>query len=45
MLRVLKYRYTFTDSETRNKTGDWWHREYEGPFDPLPGVARVNDGP
>ncbi len=45
LLRVSKYRYKFTDSETRNKTGDWWHREYEGPFDPLPGVARVNDGP
>jgi len=40
MLRVEQYRYRFSDSETRRDTGDWWTREYVGPFEPLPGVAR-----
>jgi hypothetical protein len=44
MLRVEQYRYTFTDSETLRETGDWWHVEYEGPFEPLPGVERGHDG-
>jgi lipase maturation factor 1 len=44
MLRVEQYRYTFTSRETRNQTGNWWHREYEGAFEPLPGVARDDDG-
>jgi hypothetical protein len=44
MLRVEQYRYTFTDRETRDKTGDWWRREYAGPFEPLPGVARDGGG-
>ena len=37
-LRVSVYRYRFTDSPTREATGQWWTREYLGPFFPLPGL-------
>jgi hypothetical protein len=36
MLRVEVYRYRFTTPEDRGRTGDWWQREYLGPFHPLP---------
>ena len=39
MLRVDVYRYRFTTAEERARTGDWWQREYLGPFRPLPFVA------
>jgi hypothetical protein len=35
-LRVDLYRYHFTDWLTRQETGQWWTREYLGPFPPLP---------
>jgi hypothetical protein len=41
-IRVKLYRYRFTDSETRSRTGDWWQLEYLGPFYPLPG--RLKEG-
>ena len=31
-LRVLVYKYNFTKQEERNKTGNWWKREYLGVF-------------
>jgi hypothetical protein len=31
-LRVLVYRYHFTNWEERQKTGNWWKREYLGEF-------------
>jgi hypothetical protein len=31
-LRVLVYRYAFTDSETRQMRGAWWHITYLGEF-------------
>ncbi len=31
-LRVLVYRYHFTNWEERKKTGNWWKREYLGEF-------------
>jgi hypothetical protein len=40
MLRVDVYRYRFTTAEERARTGDWWQREYLGPFRPLPFVER-----
>jgi hypothetical protein len=39
-IRVYAYRYRFTDWEERQRTGQWWHREYLGLFDPMPGVER-----
>ncbi|MFM1891104.1 MAG: hypothetical protein RLZ44_181, partial [Pseudomonadota bacterium] len=35
-LRISWYRYRFTDPATRERTGNWWQREYLGPFFPLP---------
>jgi hypothetical protein len=46
MLRVDAYRARFTTPEERRTTGDWWRREYVGPFYPLPlltNSARVVD--
>ncbi|WP_455234864.1 lipase maturation factor family protein [Thiogranum longum] len=37
-LRVSVYRYRFTSPDTRAVTGEWWQREYLGPFFPLPGM-------
>lgn len=34
-LRVVFYRYTFTDWPTRRATGAWWHRELLGHSDTL----------
>ncbi len=35
-LRASLWRYRFTDARTRAETGDWWTREYLGPFPALP---------
>lgn len=35
-IKVDLYQYHFTDMTTREKTGQWWTREYKGPFPPLP---------
>ncbi len=40
-LRVDLYRYRFTDVQTRSATGQWWQREYLGPFYPLPWRQRA----
>jgi len=40
MLRVDLYRYRFTTLQERAATGEWWRREYLGPFYPLPLVMR-----
>jgi len=34
-LRVNVYRYYFSSPDTRTATGQWWQREYLGPFPPL----------
>jgi hypothetical protein len=39
-LRVTAWRYQFTTPEERAATGNWWRREYMGPFSPLPWLAR-----
>lgn len=39
-LRVSVYRYRFTTPKERTASGAWWHREYLGPFFPLPGRDR-----
>lgn len=31
-VRVLRYRYQFTDREERTQTGRWWHRERVGTY-------------
>jgi hypothetical protein len=31
-IRATVYNYTFTDWQTLRKTGDWWKREYVGPY-------------
>jgi Uncharacterized protein conserved in bacteria len=36
-IRALTYDYTFTDFETRRRTGAWWKRELIGPY--LPAVS------
>jgi hypothetical protein len=33
-LRVLRYRYHFTDLKTKQKTGAWWRKEYLGHYGP-----------
>lgn len=35
-LRVLSYRYEFTDGETRRQTGAWWRTTYLGEFPQVP---------
>ena len=40
-LRVDAWRYHFTDWQTRKRTGQWWTREYLGPFRPLPSKVRL----
>lgn len=35
-IRVLVYRYHFTNIEERRKTGNWWKREYLGQFPYVP---------
>ena len=39
-IRVLAWEYHFTDTAERAATGNWWRREYLGPFRPLPWVFR-----
>ena len=39
-LRVDVYRYRFTSAEERARTGNWWKRDYLGPFYPLPFLSR-----
>lgn len=39
-LRVEVYDYRFTGPAERQETGQWWTREYLGPFPPLPWVER-----
>lgn len=39
LLRLDVYRYRFTTPEDRSETGNWWHRDYLGPFWPLPSVS------
>ncbi len=41
-IRVDAYRYTFTTPEEREQTGNWWNRQAQGPFLPLPGVMRTD---
>ncbi len=33
-VRVLRYRYRFTTREQRQRTGQWWDREYDGIWYP-----------
>lgn len=40
MLRIEVYRYRFATPAERAGTGDWWRREYLGPFYPLPYLER-----
>ena len=44
-IRVLAYRYTFTDPEQRAQSGNWWQREALGPFTPLPWVEHSSAAP
>jgi hypothetical protein len=37
-VRALVYEYTFTDSETRRRTGQWWQRELKGTYLPPVGL-------
>jgi predicted DCC family thiol-disulfide oxidoreductase YuxK len=37
-IRALVYEYTFTDAETRRKTGAWWRREPLGTYLPAVGL-------
>ena len=39
-LRMDVYRYRFTTAEERARTGDWWKRDYLGPFYPLPFLSQ-----
>lgn len=35
MVRALRYRYTFTNWRTWQKTGHWWHRTPMGSYSPV----------
>lgn len=39
-IRVMAYRYRFSDAQQRARRGDWWQREPLGPFMPLPWLER-----
>ena len=39
-VRSLLYVYRFTDGPTRRATGQWWRREFVGPFAPPVTLAR-----
>jgi len=39
-IRVIAWRYHFTSAQERAATGNWWRREYLGPFRPLPWVSQ-----
>ena len=41
-IRVDAYKYTFTTPEQRARTGNWWNKQAQGPFLPLPGVMRTD---
>jgi Lipase maturation factor len=41
-VRVVRWRYWFTDRATRRATGDWWQRDRLGVF--APEVERTADG-
>lgn len=45
LVRVDVYRYRFTTQNERARTGDWWQREYLGPFYPLPLLERSPGAP
>ncbi len=40
-LRAQLYEYHFTDVATRRATGQWWTREYLGPY--LPSISLPED--
>jgi hypothetical protein len=42
-VRVMVYRYRYTDGDARRATGAWWTREPLGPFYPLPLRRGVGD--
>jgi predicted DCC family thiol-disulfide oxidoreductase YuxK/uncharacterized membrane protein YphA (DoxX/SURF4 family) len=42
-IRAQLYEYHFTDRATRRKTGNWWRRDYLGPY--LPPLALPRDHP
>jgi predicted DCC family thiol-disulfide oxidoreductase YuxK len=37
-IRAMAYEYTFTDRETRRRTGAWWRREPRGSYLPAVGL-------
>jgi len=37
-IRATAYEYTFSDRETRRRTGAWWKRELRGPYLPAVGL-------
>jgi hypothetical protein len=37
-IRATAYEYTFTDSQTRRRTGAWWQRERKGQYLPAVGL-------
>jgi hypothetical protein len=34
-IQAVVYDYWFTDTETKEKTGNWWQREYKEPYTPV----------
>ena len=41
-LRTRVYQYTFTDRETKQDSGAWWQREYEGLYIPIEAISLQN---
>ena len=34
-IQAVVYDYWFTNVEAKEKTGNWWYREYRGPYTPV----------
>jgi len=40
MIRVDLWRYQYASPQVHAETGQWWEREYMGPFPPLPWIQK-----
>ena len=34
-IQAVVYDYWFTNAETKEKTGNWWQREFKGAYTPV----------
>ncbi len=41
-VRVTAWHYRFSSPQQREMTGNWWQRDYLGPFAPMPGLHKID---